>query len=483
MLTPNDVSLIILFLFIHQLVWAQTYIDSISVSNVSIYSGDFTPYFLQSNTNGIVDRSGNNSIISLVAAKHSTESHGFKYGYGLNLIGRISNNNALYFNELYSSVSYSSITFTIGRFVDVQGLSELFLGEHSVGSLMVSKNANPFPKLKIETNRWIDVPYTGDLLRWKFTYAHGVLDDNRYVKNTFVHQKTFYLNMNLSKFQGYAGFIHNVQWGGSHPELGQLPHSFLDYLTVVTGFIKNPNTVAVDGESSNVIGNSIAAYDVGFTWTFKPVYWSLYRIFYHEDTVSLRLRNVWDGVWGGSLNFRNPFFSIRTVGFEYVNMTRLGKRNDLNPPEPNGTDNPYNHWLYESGWTYHGRTLGIPLFLTENESETPLFSQQEFPIVNNIVVAHHVFMNGSFRALNYTLRFIKSYNYGTYKDMILLGMPYTLNRIEKIQNYTLIDLHTSILKTKSFKYETGVRLAMDFGKLYNDRFGIQFLIKIIPNLN
>jgi hypothetical protein len=475
------ISLILIFLLANKL-YAQNIIDSLSIESNTTYSNDFLPFFIQNNRNGIYENKYSSRIISIELERTNQINKIFRFSYGLNAIARYSKNSLFYFNELYGQLKFFGIDLSVGRFIDRQGLSEDFNPETTLGSVMVSNNATPFPKISIKTNRWISVPLTSGFFNWKFSLAHGILNDNRFVKNTYVHQKTFYLNLNLWAFQGYGGLIHNAQWGGVHPTLGKLPQSFNDYLAVATGIIKNKNSSGLEEDVNNVVGNSIAAYDFGLTLKIKPIFFSAYRIFYHEDTVSLRFRNAWDGLWGGSLLFDKSLFGIKKIGYEYLNMIRLGKKRGLSPPEPNGVDNPYNHWIYQSGWTYYGRVIGTPIFLTNNNVDMPLFFPTNSTIVNNVAVAHHAFVIGIINSLNYKVHLIKSYNYGTYKDMEQLGLPYNLRKIETVEYYALFDISYVYKKIKNdlLQFEIGTRIAFDFGELYQPRSGIQFYLKLLP---
>ena len=47
------------------------------------------------------------------------------------------------------------------------------------------------------------------------------------------------------------------------------------------------------GEDSNVVGNSIGAYDFNLGLIFNNVNLNIYRIFYLEDKVSTRFRSPW----------------------------------------------------------------------------------------------------------------------------------------------------------------------------------------------
>jgi hypothetical protein len=141
---------------------------------------------------------------------------------------------------------------------------------------------------------------------------------------------------------------------------------------------------------------------------------SAYRQFYHEDTVSLRFRSPWDGLWGFGLTFPGAPFGVDAILYEHVFTKQQGSF----AFERRGTDNYYNHNIYPNGWTHFGRTIGLPLMTTADGFGG---------VVNNIVIAHHIGVAGSFaRALSWSIRATYSRNYGAHT--LVLIEPY--NRYE-----------------------------------------------------
>ena len=78
-----------------------------------------------------------------------------------------------------------------------------------------------------------------------------------------------------------------------------------------------------------------------------------------------------------------------------------------------GWDNYYNHYIYQSGWTYKGRVIGNPLFsLGSNKGR---YSDGIY-IVNNRVKAHHIGLAGLIKNINYRILYTYSENYGIFPD-------------------------------------------------------------------
>jgi len=469
-----------LFLLVSNSAFSQFIGDSLSLEWNVVLNKNQLPFGLRSNNGGLFDNSMLTYTNRLTYFANINTSKFLKTSIFADAVARLSHRSSFHFRELYIRTDFWFFKIEAGRFFDTYGLSEDLFRLSSMGSVMVSRNATPFPKISLKTNSWIPVPLTFGFFNWRASLDHGILNDNRYVKNTYVHQKSFYLNLDLWIFQGYGGLIHNAQWGGTHPVLGKLPQSFDDYLAVVTGIVKNKNSSGLEDDVNNVVGNSIAAYDFGLTFHIKPVKLSAYRIFYHEDTVSLRFRNAWDGMWGGMISFDRPIFMITKFGHEYLNMIRLGKRRGINPPEPDGVDNPYNHWIYLSGWTYNNAIIGTPLFLVNQRNNRHYFFENNEQVVNNIVVAHHSFIEGSLNTWKFNMHLIQSQNFGTYRDMEKLGEPYYLSKIKKNQYYAYSKVSKkNILTKKSLPIELSTTISLDFGELYQTSYAILFGFKLL----
>lgn len=475
-LKTNHLALLCIFIFLSSVLGAAQ--SNILVESRLLVVNEKQPWWFHVNQGGGIDQSSTN-VYNSVQYSQATKHYGpLKMDLKADMVIRGSDRSALFLREAYIKFRLWNYQLDLGRFYDPQGLNNDLLGNSSMGSIMLSKNATPFPKIAFRTDGFLKVPLTFGFFKWRASFAHGWLDDNRFVKGAYVHQKTFYLNLDLWVFQGYGGLIHNNTWGGTHPTLGRLPQSFRDYISIVTGLqpSNSPKFRNLEGELTNVIGNSNAAYDFGFSLHIKPFLFKAYRIFYHEDTVSLRFRNAWDGIWGGVISLDKPVWGLSKIGHEFMYLVRQGKRRNLDPPEPVGTDDAYNHSLYQSGWTYEGRVLGNPLILTNPGQQQPYFFPQTVKITNNIVVAHHSFIEGRMNRLVYALHHIYARNYGNWRDFIILGLPYSMSRIKKEEFYIALSMEYAIDST--FPVTFLASLATDLGQLYTNRYGLMLGLRI-----
>lgn len=434
------------------------------------------PWWMHVNKGGAVDPTSANALTNVSYADKIDFKSDLSFQYGADVIVRASEHKTAVFRQAYVKTHYSNYELAFGRYYDPIGLSETFMGDLGMGSMMVSKNAIPVPKIGFKTTGFLRVPLTFNLFRWSASFAHGWLGGNRNVKDAYLHQKTFYLNLNLWAFQGYGGLVHNAVWGGVSPIYGKLPQSFSDYLTIVTGISPNNSKRVIPGENDNVFGNSVAAYDFGFTLTLKALVFKAYRLFYHEDTVSLRFRNAWDGVWGGSFEFTKPLFGIKSIGHEFMYLVRQGQLRDGSVIEPPGADNAYNNFMYSTGWTHYGRVIGNPLILMNPGTDSPYFYPNTMPITNNIIIAHHSFINATLGDVDYTLHFIYSKNHGTVQDLYELGEPYDIKRIRKEEFY--VTLKTIYSLKKELNLDFIAEFSADLGKLYSNRYGLMLGLRL-----
>ena len=418
------------------------------------------PFWLHSNRDGKVDSSGVNWINEIGFRTGLFDYGRLSVDAGANLVGRLSGNSSAHFNELYLHADFGGYRLSAGRFINPIGLNN---HELSVGSMMVSRNATPVPRISLHTPEFLDVPFLNGHLQYKGMFSHGRLEDSRFVSNALLHQKYFYLRVNAGKWSGTGGIIHNVVWGGEHPRFGQLPQSFSDFLRVVTGKAADSNSNAPGIDIGNVIGNAIAAYEFGLRYEHEQFTASLTRLFYLEDKVSARFRSPWDGVWG--LNFsakeRNRF--VTDFIYEHINT----KQQDAKPFQGRGRANYYDNAAYRSGWTYHNQVLGLPLILFNTEG---LYDEQTKSIRNNIIIAHHFGMKGAFsKQLRYRLFATYSRNYGfnPFRDKEI-RLDLDARRTDQYSLY--LGLQYELPNVKGLELSASV--AADTGQLYEDNIGL-----------
>jgi hypothetical protein len=122
-----------------------------------------------------------------------------------------------------------------------------------------------------------------------------------------------------------------------------------------------------------------------------------------------------------------------------------------------GRDNYFNNGEYRSGWTFHGRTIGIP-FMFPQKSNTYNYA---LGVYNNRIIAHYIGVKGHlFKHLPYQLRLSYSINYGTYDSPLK----------ENPQQFSF-GFETQILHKSSLPLQINLGVYGDYGELYKRNLG------------
>ena len=359
--------------------------------------GGRTPFWHHANTRGRYRPSSTANWVSGAALRLPFRGDdGLDVSLGTEVVGRLSDaRNTLHALELYGRLQYQGLRLSVGRFPETIGMNWTDL---SMGSMMVSRNAPPVPKIKLSAPHFLDVPFTAGRLQVRGHWSDGRLGPHRTVGTPLLHQKSAYLKVNLGALSVIGGGIQNTVWGGDGRS-----SDLDDYLRAVSGKALGSD-LAPTRE-----GNTIAAYDFALQYTTERWTVRATRLFYLEDTVSMRFRSPWDGMWGLGVRRRADQGWITGLLYEHMNTIQQ----DALPGAPRGRVDYYNHGTYESGWTYRGAVLGNPLFV---------FSPEEGEITNNMILAHHLGLRGApTPRLHYRLRLTYSRNYGVCEDQIIEG--------------------------------------------------------------
>ncbi len=468
-----------LYFFINpSVLLSQQLISDINITNgISVTSNlkglqDNLPFWLHSNKNGSIDKNSANINNYISFSGILFKNNYLSIDLETKLLSSLANKSSNHFEVGYIKIELHDYEIIAGRFYDPLTVKENHL---STGSFMYSNNALPIPKIAIKTKEFISIPKTNNIVKYSGFFGHGWFDSNRHTQNVYLHEKYFYLNIKYAFFDAKAGIVHNVQWGGYRGSF-KLPSDFRTYREVI--FAKgSSSSIAPPGEVSNVVGNSIGAYDFNLGLTFNIIYFNIYRIFYLEDKVSARFRSPWDGIWGVVLKPRNTPL-LKNIIYEHINTKKM----DSFIWEPRGTANYYNHGIYSTGWTYKNRVIGNPLILG-NESLIK-------PIYNNILIGHHFGLDGQFtNKIKFQLLYTFSRNYGRVEDQIVSYLSNDncppvestvcaelkpLSKLLKINHSILSSIN---IQSKDERVDFGVNISTDMGDLYGNTAGISISLE------
>ena len=440
-------------------------------------TSDTMPFWLRTNQYGIVPNKAPIATFrgGIYHDYDKLRPKKYDWGYGIDAAVNVGAENKFYLPEAYVKVKLNKFEFYAGRRREIIGLVDTTL---TSGSYIWSGNALPIPKIQISIPEYLPLKFTKGLLSIKGSYSHGWFDNQGVVKDFYLHQKTFYARIGKPnwKVKMYAGFNHQVQWGGTPTvsvpnaaEAGRaFPSTFKDYIYTITGFSLNnltPDQQAMFtiNDAYNRVGNHLGSIDLGVEINFEKSSLLLYRQNIYETGSLYYLSSVQDGLNGLSWKNKNisTNFSIKEVLVEYLYTKSQGGSLSSDAPisELRGSVNYFNHGQYLNGWSYLSQIIGTA-FISPEQNFIPL--QNEY-IANNRVSLWHLGISGSVYKTNFEAKFSISNNLGTY------NAPFNKSQFSSLINAYLP------YKNYQLKYS----LAFDSGGLYPNSAGLYLGIKRI----
>jgi hypothetical protein len=435
-------------------------------------TGERLPFWLAANRYGTVDPTSANAGLQLSARRPFAEPSGLDYAFGAEVLGRLSARETAYVHQLYGRLRYGGLQLTAGRREQMVGRVDTSL---SLGSVTWSRNATPPPKISLSSDGYVPVPGLGDALAVKGYLAQGWLEEDRFVRNTLLHEKYLYVRIRPPgvPVNVHAGVVHHAQWGGTHPRKGPQASSLGEWADVafLTDVLFTEDRTEAESQRSQA--NHIAAYDFSLGVDLGGWKGLAYRQFYHEDVASLWFRNVWDGLWGAGLRRTDGPALVEALLWEHFRLTRQNAR--FSAGEVRGSDKAYSHSVvYRGGWTYQGRTLGIPLVTPS--SATPGLQDNLPGIGNSIVVAHHLAIEGHLGAgLSYQAMGTYSRNYGAQSictDVQCTGFEGP-DGITPRRDQWSFRVRVGGPLSEQYNLRFRAAAAFDTGEFYDDRVGLR----------
>lgn len=407
-----------------------------------ISSHSESPFWFHSNKRGRIDEKTNFAAwVKAGLQHHFNENSILEIGAaGLYQDGYA---DELQLDEAYVSFKNSWLLASVGR----KQRPELFRGlSASNESILWSLNARPMPGISLSTN--------GTLYLWKeggigvqATIEEFLMGKDRYVENTRVHHKSFYLIYSgIKKFQIRVGMQHVVQWAGTSPEHGKLPSDFDAYWRIFTGKGINglENDDIVDQER-NALGNHIGSYEAYLTAFINNYKFELFWNHLFEDGSGKVFRNTPDGRYGLYVEDSQQIKWINSAMYEFYYTRNQSRRS----PSSDGLDNYFNNNLYRSGWTYKNRILGTPFFGLDSD---------RFRVNNNQFIVHHLGIGGM-AFLKYPYKLLTSYrkNYGA--------------KGTSFQQEDVFSTYLDVMVWDSY-VDLGIQIGSDFSTLASPNFAL-----------
>ncbi|MFW6101946.1 MAG: capsule assembly Wzi family protein [Bacteroidota bacterium] len=376
--------------------------------------------------------------------------------YGLEVFNRYNGEYDLRLQQYYADVSWWYFKFHAGA------RRETFGNQYdplSSGSLLYSGNARPIPKVAVSSN-YIPVPFTKGYIEFKGYLSHGWFEKDRYTESPYLHHKNVYVRVGGDlPINAHYGFHHYAMWGGTSPEYGDLPDSWDAYKKIFVAEKGEEENAPIE-EVINSLGNHLGSRNFGLDYRAESFGLQLYWQTIFEDGSGMAWRNIEDGL--GGLVYKNHQKSkplVQKALYEFVHTTdQSGEHHRIDGEIVGGNDNYFNHFLYSSGWTTHGYTIGTPMITSPSINRK---SSGQI-LVNNKVKAHHLGLMGwLLDNLQYRAMGTYSINYGTNHS------PFEPAK----RAYSLLsEFHYQLPGEPSWRLK--LKLSADFGKMYGKNVGM-----------
>ncbi|WP_229209494.1 capsule assembly Wzi family protein [Dyadobacter koreensis] len=382
----------------------------------------------------------------------------FQWSAGVELITNYGNKADVFFTDLFVAGKAGPVELMVGQKKNMTGLVDSLM---TSGSLAVSGNSRPMPRVQISIPDFFPLAFTNDFLAVKASYSDGILDGSRivygstdYVSSTYLHQKSFYLRIgnHRNKINILTGFNHQAIWGGEDQIMPvyNLTRSKA-YWHVITG-------KTLDYKK---IGTHFGTIDLAATYKDRNWNYYIYRQNIYETGSLFKINNFSDGLNGIKIQRNSQIyksgnhFIINSFLVEF-----LSTQNQTNTNPDFGLlifekGNYFNSLIYSNGWSYKNRGIGTPLSPSKNLTNENLPKSGTEFTNNNRITAVHSGVSASWLNTVITVRATYSVNKGTYIS------PFSNN-----SNQVSLGLNAE-KRIKQLNYTTVTAgLYSDFGKLY-----------------
>ena len=383
----------------------------------------------------------------------------FDYALGAELVGRAADRSAFYAHELYASLRAGPVELTVGRQEETFGFADRAL---SLGSTTWSRHATPMPKVALAVPDYTSVPGTDGFVAARGYIAHGWFESDRVVENAYLHQKNLYLRALPERWpvQAHAGFQHNVMWGGTG-RASDLEAFWSIFRAETFG----------DGEREGIgrggsLGNMVVSYDFAVTAQAFGLSLRAYWQYHFEEKGSELFRSMFDGLYGVALRSDRSDRLVSGLVYEHLRTLRQNAKTDPDPDRSSivgtwGRSDFHNHNFYDSGWTYHGRTIGIPLLVTDVDAPNIAADISGRPIANNRVIGHHLGLEGQLPLkIRYRVFLTYSRNFGTVR-----------NELDDLRQFSgALELQRALWR--QYGIEGVAQVSVDRGAVFEDQVGL-----------
>ncbi len=405
-------------------------------------SGDYAPFFLQSNRNGNISELPYSLNLSAGLVKPATQPQRWlDYDFAVQFTGRLAfthlehhtlrSDLTAYFNQLYAHARLLFVDITAGIMPYHIGPQDDNL---SSGGLLFSQNAHPLPRVSIGIDHYTPFPGLFGYLEVKGGLTHAWFADNQYVRNSYMHHAYAGARVGgkLPVRLSYE-FHHVAQWGGSSPIYGDLGNDWDAFMNAVLarsgGSMRNDQINA----HGNHIGSQILTLEFAYDGWKARAYWQ--TLFEDGPIIFMtHTMNLPDGLWGVHVT-QDKWPFINGFTYEFLNTTdQSGPYHDLDGFVYGGADSYFTNGIYCNGWNYFLRTIGTPYITSpiyDAVDKGGISSSAPAQTTNNRVMMHFAGVRGDIFGYRYRLMASHAKNYGMYKRTYITSNTALLFEVSK----------------------------------------------------
>ena len=294
--------------------------------SANVSNGDYAPLWFTANRHGLSSERPNSGYMLAGAKYNRTLGRDWKIEAGLDLAGTCRQTAPFVVQQAYADVSWQKLTLSIGS--KERGGYPLYKNPRLTSGMMVEGlNARPIPQIRLEANRYINLPLTNGWVGIKGHLAYGWMTDaswrdewvapgESFTRSNLYHTKSAMLKFgNEDKFPITleVGLLDAAQFGGEKWQkqvdgtlklINKRSESLKSYLKALIP--------AQESTLENVEGNHVGSWN--FALTYHAATWKarLYYEHYFDDHSQLTWQyGRWkDGHIGVELDLPRNRFEI-----------------------------------------------------------------------------------------------------------------------------------------------------------------------------
>lgn len=451
-------------------------------------SAPSSPLWLHSNCFGVGSTKGENGHLrfQLHRSEKKDSVRSWQWGYGADIVVGYNQQQSAYLQQLYINASHGLSRFTLGQ---KERATELNHPSLSTGAFLLGRNARPLPMASWELKDWWNISGKANNVALKLRVAYGLQTDGHWQRKylssssaaypmwALYHEKAGYLrlgNPNRHAFTFIGSLEMATQFGGTIHHAGTWSrtmaepiHAGYHWKGFVHALLGKGGSDATDGEGyGNSAGNTLGAWRASFNYQPHHKRWNtrLYYDHFFEDQSQMFQQYGWlDGLVGLEVNLPTNKV-VNTIVVEHLRTDYQSgpiyhDHTAQIPDQISGSDNYYNHNLYQ-GWQNYGMAMGNALFASPLYERT---SSLQFTATR--FRATHIGVSGTpLPQLQYRLLYSHLKTWGTY------ALPFL--EVERRHHFLF---ETSYALPSGWKAQ--IALGFDRGVHWGNTFGTQITIQ------